>query len=67
MEYMPEEADKLLQITGIFHAGSSLQNSKMKLQSGIIRTNCIDSLDRTNAAQFFLGRAALGYQVYFVY
>jgi hypothetical protein len=32
-------------------------------QSGVLRTNCIDSLDRTNAVQFFVGNVALGYQV----
>lgn len=34
-----------------------------KIQSGVVRTNCIDSLDRTNAAQFVLAKAALGHQV----
>lgn len=34
-----------------------------KIQSGVVRTNCIDCLDRTNAAQFMLGRCALGHQV----
>lgn len=33
-------------------------------QKGVIRTNCIDSLDRTNAAQFFIGKSALGHQLY---
>lgn len=32
-------------------------------QSGVIRTNCVDCLDRTNLAQFFIGRYALGLQV----
>jgi hypothetical protein len=32
-------------------------------QSGVVRTNCIDSLDRTNAAQFCVGKVALAYQV----
>ena len=34
------------------------------LQSGISRTNCVDCLDRTNVAQFGLGKAALGLQLY---
>jgi hypothetical protein len=33
-------------------------------QRGVLRTNCIDSLDRTNAAQFCMGNAALGHQLY---
>ena len=32
-------------------------------QNGVVRTNCIDCLDRTNAAQFVIGKCALGYQV----
>jgi hypothetical protein len=33
-------------------------------QHGIIRTNCIDCLDRTNAAQFIIAKCALGHQLY---
>ena len=32
-------------------------------QNGVVRSNCIDSLDRTNVAQFCTGKCALGYQV----
>lgn len=32
-------------------------------QTGIIRVNCVDCLDRTNTAQFALGKCALGYQL----
>lgn len=35
-----------------------------KMQKGVLRSNCIDSLDRTNAAQFVVGKVALGYQLY---
>lgn len=35
-----------------------------KYQTGIIRVNCVDCLDRTNTAQFALGKCALGYQLY---
>ncbi|GLV33113.1 FIG4 phosphoinositide 5-phosphatase [Carabus blaptoides fortunei] len=34
-----------------------------RLQAGIIRTNCVDCLDRTNTAQFAIGKCALGYQL----
>ena len=34
-----------------------------RYQQGILRTNCIDCLDRTNAAQFMVGKCALGLQV----
>ncbi|KAI5405798.1 suppressor of actin mutation [Lathyrus oleraceus] len=33
------------------------------LQSGVLRTNCIDCLDRTNIAQFAYGLVALGHQL----
>lgn len=37
--------------------------TKGSLQMGIIRTNCVDCLDRTNTAQFAIGKCALGYQL----
>ncbi len=36
----------------------------MLFQNGICRTNCVDCLDRTNAAQFVFGKRALGHQLY---
>ncbi|KAJ8427842.1 hypothetical protein Cgig2_017890 [Carnegiea gigantea] len=33
-------------------------------QKGVLRTNCIDCLDRTNVAQFSYGLAALGHQLH---
>ncbi|MFS7992147.1 putative SAC domain, polyphosphoinositide phosphatase Fig4 [Helianthus anomalus] len=36
----------------------------LKYQTGVLRTNCIDCLDRTNVAQFAYGWAALGRQLY---
>ena len=32
-------------------------------QTGVVRTNCVDCLDRTNTAQFVVGKVALGLQV----
>lgn len=34
------------------------------LQQGVCRTNCIDCLDRTNAAQFAIAKAALELQLH---
>ncbi|XP_019053859.1 PREDICTED: phosphoinositide phosphatase SAC4-like isoform X2 [Nelumbo nucifera] len=34
------------------------------LQQGVLRTNCIDCLDRTNVAQYAYGLAALGHQLH---
>lgn len=47
--------------TGFFHNGTSLATTK--IQQGIIRTNCIDCLDRTNAAQFIICKEALSFQL----
>ncbi|KAB2621038.1 phosphoinositide phosphatase SAC3 [Pyrus ussuriensis x Pyrus communis] len=33
-------------------------------QNGVLRTNCIDCLDRTNVAQYAYGLAALGHQLH---
>ena len=30
----------------------------------MVRVNCVDCLDRTNTAQFIMGKCALGYQLY---
>lgn len=50
---------------------SSQQNKQDKVsgeaprfQSGVLRTNCIDCLDRTNVAQYAYGLAALGRQLH---
>ena len=32
-------------------------------QTGLVRTNCVDCLDRTNTAQYVVAKAALGLQV----
>ena len=33
-------------------------------QKGVLRTNCIDCLDRTNVAQYVFGLVALGHQLH---
>ena len=55
-------AEEVLTSTGFFRNGS--QQSGLRLQDGIARTNCIDCLDRTNAAQFVIGKRALGHQLH---
>lgn len=62
IEYLERFADETLQKTGIFHNGLNLKTTQV--QQGVCRTNCIDCLDRTNAAQFIIGKKALGYQLY---
>ncbi|KAL3708789.1 phosphatidylinositol-3,5-bisphosphate 5-phosphatase [Talaromyces marneffei ATCC 18224] len=56
-------ASDALPITGFFKNGDD-KESGLQLQDGVVRTNCIDCLDRTNAAQFVLGKKALGYQLH---
>lgn len=57
---LPEGRQRRSRHTGDANAvyGSGLQN-------GVVRTNCIDCLDRTNAAQFIIAKCALGHQVIF--
>lgn len=38
--------------------------SKPSFQKGVLRTNCIDCLDRTNVAQFAYGLVAFGLQLH---
>ena len=35
-----------------------------RFQNGVLRTNCIDCLDRTNVAQYAFGFVALGHQLH---
>ncbi|CAG8437927.1 7513_t:CDS:10 [Diversispora eburnea] len=68
-------AEEYLADTGFFHSGPEAfinvlkreetlgkpQTRRMSLrQNGVVRTNCIDCLDRTNAAQLIIGKCALG-------
>ncbi|KAL0952345.1 hypothetical protein HGRIS_006625 [Hohenbuehelia grisea] len=79
ISYLEDLAEESLQMTGFFHSGpepyshyihSETQDSppalrtSILLQNGICRTNCVDCLDRTNAAQFVFGKRALGHQLY---
>lgn len=33
------------------------------VQTGVVRVNCVDCLDRTNTAMYAVAKCALGYQV----
>ncbi|KAL1961124.1 hypothetical protein VTO42DRAFT_3069 [Malbranchea cinnamomea] len=55
-------AEDIIPRTGFFHNGDSVETG-LKMQNGIARTNCIDCLDRTNAAQFVIAKRALGHQL----
>ncbi|KAJ4983021.1 Polyphosphoinositide phosphatase [Stagonosporopsis vannaccii] len=56
-------AEKVLLETGFFHNGDE-NGTTPQVQNGVARTNCIDCLDRTNAAQFVIGKRALGRQLH---
>ncbi|KAF2083912.1 hypothetical protein K490DRAFT_50466 [Saccharata proteae CBS 121410] len=55
-------AEEVLDKTGFFHNGD-VEDGHANIQNGVARTNCIDCLDRTNAAQFVIGKRALGQQL----
>ncbi|KAI9511793.1 SacI homology domain-containing protein [Russula earlei] len=54
-------ADDLLR-DGYFHLDSKVQDP-MKWQMGVVRTNCMDNLDRTNVAQAAIARWTLDLQL----
>lgn len=56
-------AEHVVTTTGFFQNGDGVI-SPTQVQNGVARTNCIDCLDRTNAAQFVIGKRALGHQLY---
>ncbi|KIJ30197.1 hypothetical protein M422DRAFT_784087 [Sphaerobolus stellatus SS14] len=76
ISYLEDIAEESIQMTGFFHTGPEPESHRMRneidlpyrdtilLQNGICRTNCVDCLDRTNAAQFVFGKRALGHQLY---
>lgn len=44
-------------------AGASRRDQPL-LQHGVLRVNCVDCLDRTNAAQFAIAKRSFGHQLY---
>ncbi|PON62552.1 Phosphoinositide phosphatase SACs [Trema orientale] len=45
-------------------ASRNYHDKPLMFQKGVLRTNCIDCLDRTNVAQYACGLVALGSQLY---
>lgn len=58
-EYLSNLARNAMTDVGYFHAGPK----QLSLQHGVLRTNCVDNLDRTNTAQSIAGLVALAYQL----
>ncbi|QRV74438.1 polyphosphoinositide phosphatase [Ceratobasidium sp. AG-Ba] len=77
ISYLEDYAEQSISRTGFFHSGPEPLSHKLRsetdgipyrdkmlVQNGVCRTNCVDCLDRTNAAQFVFGKRALGHQLY---
>ena len=55
-------AEEVLPKTSFFQNGNDAK-SGLRLQNGVARTNCVDCLDRTNAAQFVIAKEAFALQL----
>lgn len=53
-------AENFVQKTGLFFKDLN----EISYQTGIVRVNCVDCLDRTNTAQFAIGKTALAHQLH---
>lgn len=63
IQTLEDIAEGVVMTTGFFQNGDGVINPT-RVQNGVARTNCIDCLDRTNAAQFVIGKRALGHQLH---
>jgi hypothetical protein len=52
------------EIAALEGAGSSDAAVASMVQSGVLRVNCVDCLDRTNVVQYYVGAHVLGKQLY---
>lgn len=52
-------SEKIIQDTGLFFKDPN----EITFQTGLVRVNCVDCLDRTNTAQFAIGKCALAHQL----
>jgi hypothetical protein len=71
MGILEDVCEESIQYTHFFHGGaarnavaSPQHRDTPMLQCGILRVNCVDCLDRTNAAQFAIAKRAFGHQLY---
>lgn len=57
-------AESVVQQTGLFFRDPSTTTAQPSTrQTGLVRVNCVDCLDRTNTAQFAIGKCALAHQL----
>lgn len=59
MSSLAKFAENVVQKTGFFFKDINATT----FQTGIVRVNCVDCLDRTNTAQFAIGKSALAHQL----
>lgn len=63
--WIPSSAKRSFQIEDkIIELGGVESPCGRIFQTGVVRVNCVDCLDRTNTAQFMLGKCALSIQLY---
>lgn len=55
---------KTLQPNALWNSLGGRDFGPFRLQTGIVRSNCVDCLDRTNSAQFISAKCALAFQLY---
>lgn len=60
MSSLAKFAENVVQKTGLFFKDTN----DVTFQTGIVRVNCVDCLDRTNTAQFAIGKSALAHQLH---
>lgn len=63
MADLAKKAEMMIQQTGMFLHDPRSQDKPM-FQTGLVRVNCVDCLDRTNTAQFAIGKCALAHQLH---
>ena len=69
MNHLCRFADWSLRKTGVYLSKNvncvrAQSTNDVRYQTGIVRVNCVDCLDRTNSAEYALGKCALGHQLY---
>lgn len=57
-------AESIIQQTGMYLYEDWNEHDRPHFQTGLVRVNCVDCLDRTNTAQFAIGKCALAHQLH---
>jgi len=67
LDYLEVKTRKIMETMGLFYGVSSKEDrtevKPVTFQQGVLRSNCIDCLDRTNVAQFAAARTAFSFQL----